>query len=136
MLLNEPPYLNARGRALWDALTAGGNIEPTQEVLILQACRLVDTLDRLDGAKRSKSMWISLADEAEDNFGDNSRTVKIVVDGLLSEYRQQAVALAAILAKITVEPPKKPSSARSRERQAQMRKNYEQFGLGDAPNLQ
>lgn len=135
MLLNEPPYLNARGRALWDKLTAG-NPDPVQEVLILQACRLVDTLDRLDGAKRSKKVWFALAEEAEGSFGGSGTEVKIIVDNLLAEYRQQAVALAAILAKITVEIPKAPRNNRSQARQAAMRERYEQAGLGEAPDIQ
>ena len=131
MLLNEPPYLNARGRALWDKL-ATNDVDPINEVLVLQACRLVDTLDRLDAAKRSKQTWINLADEADD-----MGAVKIVVDGLLAEYRQQAVALSAILAKITIEQPKGPAkSNRMAERQAALRKQYEQLGLGEATNLQ
>lgn len=132
MLLNEPPYLNARGRALWDELTKA-DVDPLQEVLILQACRLVDTLDRLDAAKRSKQVWIRLADEAEEVLG--TQHIKIIVDGLLAEYRQQAVALTTVMAKITVEVKKAPpKSSRMLERQAAMRKQYESHGLGEAPN--
>lgn len=135
MLLNEPPYLNARGRALWDKLTES-DVDPVNEVLILQACRLVDTLDRLDGAKRSKQVWISLAEEAEDRF-DGVTEIKIVVDGLLAEYRQQAVALAAILSKLTIEAPKGPAKTdRSAERRARMKAEYERHGLGSTPDLQ
>jgi len=131
MLLNEAPYLNARGRALWDKLTES-NPDPVNEVLILQACRLVDTLDKLDAAKRSKHLWIRLADEAEGEFG---KDVKIIVDGLLSEYRQQAVALSAILAKIEFVAPKGPAkTSKMLERQAAMRKLYDQ--LGEAPDSQ
>ena len=130
MLLNEPPYLNARGRALWDKLTAG-DPDPMQEVLILQACRLVDTLDKLDAAKRSKSMWVALAEEADD-----MGAVKVIVDGLLSEYRQQAIALTTVLAKITVEPPKAPRNDRNASRKEQMQARYDQIGLGNPKDIQ
>lgn len=138
MLLNESPYLNARGRALWDRLTER-DVSPTDEVLILQACRLVDTLDRLDAAKRSRQVWIELAAEAEDEYPDTKK-IKIVVDGLLSEYRQQAIALSTILAKLSIEPIVPPSASANRiaERRTKMREQYEQLlsgaELGTAPD--
>jgi ribosome recycling factor len=64
-------------------------------VLIEEACRLVDRLDRLDaivnGAERS---WLKL------EYADDGVEVTVVVDKVLTEARQQQIALKQIVAEL------------------------------------
>jgi len=96
---DAPQGLGKRGRALWDALARERALDGPAGVLAHEACRTVDRLDRLDGALRRKGHeWFDLdADPADDG-----QTVRVVVDGVLSEARQQQNALRQILATLGV----------------------------------
>ncbi|WP_239153716.1 hypothetical protein [Virgisporangium aliadipatigenens] len=99
--------LKARGQRLWDDLTAEGELPAMERVLIEEACRLVDRLDRIDGilAGRDRA-WMTLE---IDDLGE----VTIVLDKVLSEGRQQQVALKTVFAELRQAragaPPAKPS---------------------------
>lgn len=94
------PYLGTHGRALWEALNENELDAPTS-VLVVQICRIVDHLDRLDRILRSKETWVNLAEQAEDEYPDTKR-IKIVMDSALIEFRQQATALSTILTKLGI----------------------------------
>lgn len=93
--VREPDVaLGARGRRLWDALLEEADYGPRQIVLIEEACRLADRLDVLDDGLRNKSVWLDL-------FEDEDRgEVFLVVDKLLSEARQHALAFKQILSEV------------------------------------
>jgi hypothetical protein len=85
--------LEAAGQQLWDAVTAETKLAPMQRVLLLEACRIADRLDRLDGQLRGGD-WLRLeADEDRDE-------VIVVVDKALAEARQQATALKALVSEL------------------------------------
>jgi hypothetical protein len=64
-------------------------------VLIEEAARIADRLDRLDAVLRGdEETWIRLAGDLEDG------EVRVVVDGALAEARQQATALKGIIAEL------------------------------------
>lgn len=69
-----------------------------------EACRVLDRLDRLSDALNGKGRdWLRIDDEIEvitGHHGDKKITVKVVVDGLLSEGRQQQLALKTLLAQL------------------------------------
>lgn len=44
--------LNDGGRVLWDLITAEHDLDPSQKVQLLEACRAKDRLDKLDGLLR------------------------------------------------------------------------------------
>lgn len=74
-------------------------------MLLGEACRILDRLDRLSGSLNGKGRdWLKLADEIEvtsTRFGDGKNiSVKVAVDGLLSESRQQQLALKTVLAQL------------------------------------
>lgn len=73
-------------------------------MLLGEACRCVDRLDRLSDALNGKGRdWLRIDDEVEvitGHQGDKKITVKVVVDGLLSEGRQQQLALKTLLAQL------------------------------------
>lgn len=96
-----------RGQQLWDELAEG--LPPAQRLLLDEACRIADRLDRLDHMLTDRDVWLSLiTSEAGD--------IRLVIDGLLAETRQQATALRGLLAEVTKAAPKaqgRPAGASS-----------------------
>lgn len=93
-----PPDLDARGRWLWAQLTAGDPPPPEQQVLIAEACRIADRLDRLDALLRAdEDTWARL--QVPDNAADTGE-VRLVVNAALGEARQQALALKGLAAEL------------------------------------
>lgn len=88
----------SRGAELREAL-ADTALGPLQRVLVEEAARIVDRLDRLDVALSSKGEWLRFE---RDDGGD----VVVTIDNVLSETRQQAVALKALVAEIRAALPK------------------------------
>lgn len=84
--------LGLRGQNLRAAL-ADVDLSPLHRVLVDEAVRISDRLDRLDAALKSKKLWMrfDVADGGE---------VVVVVDGILAEARQQASALKAIVTEL------------------------------------
>ena len=80
-------------------------LDPSGSVLLGEACRIIDRLDRLSDSLNGRGRdWLKLADEIEvtaQRFGDGKNiSVKVAVDGLLSESRQQQLALKTVLAQL------------------------------------
>lgn len=70
-----PAGLGSGGRALWKAVTDDHDLDATQQVQLLEACRSKDRLDRLDGMLRGDvDTWAKL-------------TVDINSDGQVYELR-------------------------------------------------
>jgi hypothetical protein len=88
--------LGPAGRNLWSLMTGGKLLGPMQMVMLLEACRIVDRLDKLDAQLRGVDReWLTL--ESADPEGS---TLVVVVDRALSEARQQAATLKGLLAEI------------------------------------
>jgi hypothetical protein len=93
---SPPEGLETRGRWLWAQVTTDDKLTPLEVVLVEEACRTVDRLDRLDRVLRgSGNEWITLAAEVE-----GRSEVAVVIDAALSEARQQAGRLTSILAEL------------------------------------
>lgn len=107
----QPRYLRARGRRLWAELAAD-KPSPAEAILIEEACRLADRLDKLDAilGGRDKA-WITI------EIPDGGVAAEVVVDKVLSEARQQQIALKQILGELrqsraaTPAKPVRPSQA-------------------------
>lgn len=90
----QPRYLKARGRRLWAELIAG-NPGPADVVLIEEACRLADRLDKLDAILGGRDRaWITI------EIPDGGSTAEVIVDKVLSEARQQQIALKQLLGEL------------------------------------
>jgi hypothetical protein len=92
----EPPKgLRARGKRVWRELVDGGSPGPAEVLLIEEACRLSDRLDRLDAILNGRDRaWLQL------EVSDDGTEITVIVDKCLSEARQQAVALKQLLGEI------------------------------------
>lgn len=97
----RPPRLAQRGRRLWDDMK-GAELPAGRRELLEEACRLVDRLDQLDAALRGRAPWL------EFRLGELSDVIEVtvVVDGALSEARQQQLALKQVLAELRAAAPK------------------------------
>lgn len=85
----------SRGVRLWRDLH-GDAQAPELRILLEEACRIVDRLDKLDALlDGSAEDWIRL----QEVQGDPERTI-VVIDKPLAEARQQAVALKQILTEL------------------------------------
>lgn len=103
--MQAPSDLRDRGSQFWDAVTASAEIDAAGLILLGEACRIIDRLDRLSGALNGKGRdWLKLLDDVEvtaDRVGGGHKVaVKVAVDGLLSEARQQQLALKTVLAQL------------------------------------
>lgn len=87
---------------MWDAM-AGVEMGPAHRVLLVEACRLADRLDRFDRVLSGGGWFFERPD-------DDGR-VEIVIDSVLSEARQYASVLKQMVAQL--EP--KPSVATDRK---------------------
>jgi hypothetical protein len=74
-------------------MTKDGRLPALQAVLLLEACRIADRLDKLDAQLRGEDWLRFLVDEA-------GTAVSVVVDKPLAEARQQATALKQIVAEL------------------------------------
>lgn len=86
---------------MWDALE-GEIASPGHRVLLEEACRVADRLDRIDGILAARRDWIRISTL---DLGENVK-VRITLDGVLAEARQQQLALRALVAEVQSARPK------------------------------
>ena len=91
--------------------------------LLVEAARIADRLDEIDGIITGRAEWIELMHFRVGN-GDE-QTVTVTLDGVLAEARQQATTLRGILAQLGVPkieaaaPERRSGLDQLRERRAQ-----------------
>ena len=94
--LEEQLGLGKSGAQLYAAIMAiKPGLHALQVPLLIEACRIADRLDRLDIQLRGGE-WLRFRTRSEDETGVTE--VIMVVDRLLAESREQAVALKGIVA--------------------------------------
>jgi hypothetical protein len=94
-----------RGVTLWRDLN-GDTLPPAERVLLEEACRIADRLDKLDRLLDGDAdTWLTLVEDR----GDPDRQT-VVVDKPLAEARQQALALKQIVAELRASGAAHPSS--------------------------
>jgi hypothetical protein len=86
-----------RGKQFRDAL-ANEELGPAHQLLVDEAARMADRLDRLDYALQNKGTWLRF--ESTDG-GD----VVVTIDNVLAEARQQATALKGIVSELRAAMP-------------------------------
>lgn len=104
-----PSGLGSRGRRLWREVTDDHELDASQRVMLEEACRCADRLDRLDDLLRGDiDTWMHLqADE-----GSGGQVLRI--DSALSEARQQQTVLKQLLAALRL--PDEASGKRPQQR--------------------
>jgi hypothetical protein len=94
-----PAGLDARGRRLWrDVLSGYPELaeKPAELVLLEEACRGADRLERLDEILRGDAeVWTRIRLPRD---GDEDHPLTLIIDGALSEARQQQNQLKQLVA--------------------------------------
>jgi len=104
-----PAGLAARGRRLWKEIHEKVTLDPAQLVILEEACRTADRLDRLDAILRGEgSEWLSL------RLGADGADVTVVLSGPLAEARQQQTVLKQLL--VTLRLPDEATGAKPQHR--------------------
>lgn len=100
MAQQAPKGLGGRGRRLWREITEAHELDPMQRVLLEEACRCADRLDRLEEKLSGREdAWAHLVSRAD--LGDeDSRVIELRIDGALSEARQQQNVFKQLLASL------------------------------------
>lgn len=105
----SPAGLAVKGRRLWRELCELHEFEPAERVLLEEACRIADRLDRLDALLvGSADAWLRF------QVSEDGAEVRVVVNGALSEARQQANVLKQIVAALRL--PDEASGKRPQQR--------------------
>lgn len=94
-----PDWLKAKGKQLWEDVTSQYELTSAALVLLGEACRTADRLERMAAALSSRStLWFELGDvELPDDKG-----VPIVVNGMIGEARQLQTTLRQTLNQLGV----------------------------------
>lgn len=102
-------YLRDSGKKLWRDIKSAYELDPVGDILLMEACRMKDRLDRLAGAlSSSSSLWFELGDPIE--TADGEVQIQVVVNNMIAEARQLQSAIAINLGKIGVLKPAKAIS--------------------------
>lgn len=95
--MSVPDGLGERGRGLWLDLGEDSSQTPSG-ALALEACRLADRLDGLDGVIAGKGVLHLMHFRHMFDLDDqDTRVIELKVDNALSEARQQQLAFARVL---------------------------------------
>lgn len=98
--MQAPLDLRGRGLQFWDEVLKFAELDPSGLMLLAEACRCLDRLDRLSDALNGEGRdWLKIADEVEE-IGRDKVKVQVVVDGLLSEARQQQLGFKTLMAQM------------------------------------
>jgi hypothetical protein len=106
-----------RGKQLWDEITDEHDLDPTQRVILEEACRTADRLDQLDDVISGKGVLQLMHFRSMlDRDTDDERHIVLTVDGALSEARQQQNVLKQLL--VSLRLPEKATGKRPQQRGA------------------
>lgn len=86
-----------RGTELWAAMQSS-EMGPAHRVLLIEACRLADRLDRFEDVLSGGYWFFAKVSE------ENPDQAEIVIDNVLSEARQHAAALKTIVTELEPKP--------------------------------
>lgn len=102
--LPQPPaYLRAKGTAMWKDVVRAYDLTPAALVLLGEACRTADRLERIAAALSSRSsLWFELEPALEDAGLDGKEDWNVVVNGMIGEARQLQTALRQTLSQLGV----------------------------------
>lgn len=107
--LRAPSGLGTKGRKLWRDMSALASFNPAELVMLEEACRIADRLDRMDALLRGEvDSWLLL------RVNEDGDQVTVVVSNVLSEARQQATVMKQLIAALRV--PDEASGKRPQQR--------------------
>ena len=121
-----------RGKKLWDEITEAHELDPSQRVILEEACRCADRLDQLDDVIAGKGvLQLMHFRHMIERDTDDERHIVLTVDGALSEARQQQNVLKQLL--VSLRLPEQATGKRPQQRGA--RGAYQTGGAGKVSSL-
>lgn len=90
MVNRAPAGLDGRGRRLWSAVIAGFELSDAERVILLEACRTADLVDRLTAELAGGSLTV---------VGSRGQTV---LNPIAAELRQQRDLLGRLLGRLAL----------------------------------
>lgn len=88
---SPPVVLSTRGRKLWRDLHAVFEFDAHETAVVIEACRLLDTIDSLQAAITTDGVMLT---------GSQGQ---LVVNGAVAELRQQQLALTRLLTALNLD---------------------------------
>jgi hypothetical protein len=88
----SPPELDAGGAELWSDISDAYELDASQRVQLLEACRAKDRLDRLDAVLRGRDQAFLTIDTMDDG------SLEIVIDKALDKANSTANMMKQLLA--------------------------------------
>ena len=101
-----PTGLRIKGERLWCEMHSLLDFNPAERVLLEEACRIADRLDKLDALLRGEvDEWTRVREPSQDGAA-----LVLIIDSALSESRQQANQLKQLVAALRIpdEAAKRP----------------------------
>lgn len=81
-------------------MAGASEADPATAALVEEACRIIERLDKIHDMEAGKSDWIELLHFRVSP--DDTQAVHVHIDAVVSEARQQALALKAIMTHLGV----------------------------------
>lgn len=96
----KPENLGPRANKLYDDVVEAAELDAAGLLLLGEASRTLDIIERLTAATRSDYCeWLRLSEEIEE-LANGDLKVSLVINPLLGELRQQRMALKQLLAQL------------------------------------
>ena len=97
-----PAFLRAQGVDLWQRVMAEFDLNPAGRVMLGEACRTVDRLERMAAALSSRStLWFEVEESLTSQLEDGQE-FQVVVNGMVGEARQLQAALRSTLKELGI----------------------------------
>lgn len=97
-----PAFLRAQGSDLWQRVLAEFDLNPAGLVMLGEACRTVDRLERMAAALSSRStLWFEVEESLTSQLEDGQE-FQVVVNGMVGEARQLQAALRSTLKELGI----------------------------------
>lgn len=111
-----PKHLGAAGAAMWEDICERYELDFSDRAILIQACRMADNCDRIAAQLRKSGLthWTEIGSEA--------------ISPLLVEMRQQALAMARMLAALKL--PADDAQGYARDAAAGRSKRSHRSGVG------
>lgn len=91
-VLVEPEKLGPGGRALWDETVEAHELTPQQKVLLMEACRAKDKLDKIEDGLAGLDSIIETVER------EDGAPIEVIVNAAATTAKNQAELMAKMLA--------------------------------------
>lgn len=115
----KPQKLEARGSNLWDKVTDSMEFDAAGYALLEDVCRTADIIARLEKKLHAPHHeWVELVEDA--GYSGEGTKLLVVVDHVLTEIRQQRIAMRTMLAHLKIGAIKGAANTNSADFWAEM----------------